>query len=269
RAGRGITIGTSAVVEVRGGRGATYNGDNPATPVQDTLVSTGVHWGIPVPGGGGSGGSALLQASRDVVVEGILDASGGVGGKTDGILPNSGTTSLDIDNRGGDGAPGFYRLEAVGNVGVASAANVPPFNASRNAATLPATERDTASGARSLWRSTGFVFPPEWLRYEMEVDVDGDGVTDRLYSDDPALPGQFGLANDPLGPVTVKFQGARVNSIGVPDPATIRQWRDLVGDTLGIGINSDLPTGFRFQLIFNTGLFPNAVVKRLTVVTRG
>ena len=157
----------------------------------------------------------------------------------------------------------------VGNVGVASAANVPPFNASRNAATLPATERDTASGARSLWRSTGFVFPPEWLRYEMEVDVDGDGVTDRLYSDDPAVPGQFGLANDPLGPVTVKFQGARVNSIGVPDPATIRQWRDLVGDTLGIGINSDLPTGFRFQLIFNTGLFPNAVVKRLTVVTRG
>jgi hypothetical protein len=33
--------------------------------------------------------------------------------------------------------------------------------------------------------------------------------------------------------------------------------------------NSDLPTGFRFQLLFNTQAFPNCVVKRLTVVTRG
>ena len=56
-------------------------------------------------------------------------------------------------------------------------------------------------------------------------DVDGDGTVDRVYSDDPTVPNNFGAAIDPLGPVTVKFQGARVNSIGVPDPASIRQWR--------------------------------------------
>jgi hypothetical protein len=130
-------------------------------------------------------------------------------------------------------------------------------------------DRDSASGCRSTWRSTGFVFPPEWLRYELQVDIDGDGTVDRVYSDDPSVPNNFGPAIDPLGPVTIKFQGARVNSIGVPDNATIRQWRDFVGDTIGIGINSDLPTGFRFQMIFNTQAFPNCVVKRLTVVTRG
>jgi hypothetical protein len=199
----------------------------------------------------------------------VIDASGGVGGNTDGILPNTGTTSLDIDNRGGNGAAGFYRLESTGLTAATNASNVPAFNASRNAGALRDIDRDTASGCRSQWRSTGFVFPPEWIRYEMQVDVDGDGTVDRVYSDDPTVPNNFGAAIDPLGPVTVKFQGARVNSIGVPDPASIRQWRDFVGDTTGVGINSDLPTGFRYQILFNTQAFPNCVVKRLTVVTRG
>ncbi len=270
RAGRSISVGQNGRIEVRGGRGATYNGDSPATPTQDSVsAATGPHWGIPVPGGGGSGGTALLQASRDAIADGILDASGGVGSNTDGILPNTGTTSLDIDNRAGNGAPGFYRLEAVGIAAATNAGNVPAFNAARNAGALRDADRDTASGSRSTWRSTGFVFPPEWLRYEMQVDVDGDGTVDRVYSDDPTVQNNFGPATDPLGPVTVKFQGARVNSIGVPDPATIRQWRDFVGDAIGVGINSDLPTGFRFQILFNTQAFPNCVVKRLTVVTRG
>lgn len=270
RSGRDMVIGTTAVLESKGGAGAVYNGDNPATPAQDAVnVASGPHWGIPAPGGGGSGGSILLQASRDLSMTGLVDTSGGAGSRTDGILPNSSTASLDIDNRAGSGAPGYYRFESGRNLGVVTAASVPAYDPARNAAALRSVDRDPASGSRSLWRSTGFVFPPEWLRYEMEVDVDGDGVTDRLYTDDPTLAGGFGVANDPLGPVTVMFQGARVNSIGVPDPVTIRQWRFLVGDTLGVGINSDLPTGFRFQLIFNTALFPNAVVKRLTVVTRG
>lgn len=268
RAGRSILVANGGRVESKGGRGATYNGDNPATANQDLVsASTGPHWGIPVPGGGGSGGSLLLQASRDCVVDGTLDTSGGVGSLTDGILPNSGATSLDIDNRGGDGAPGFYRLEAGGLVGVSGPGQVPAYDPARNSGLLQ--DRDSASGCRSLWRSTGFVFPPEWLRYELEVDTDGDGVVDQIYSDDPAVPNSIGPANDPLGPVTIKFQGARVNSQGVPDPDSIRQWRDYVADILGVGINSDLPTGFRYQMLFNLDAFPNCVVKRLTVATRG
>lgn len=270
RGGRDLTVGSTGVVEAKGGAGAVLNGDNPATPTQDAVnVAAGTHWGIPAPGGGGSGGSVLLQTSRDLSVTGAIDTSGGVGSRTAGILPNAGTTSLNINNRGGDGAAGYYRLEAGRNSAVITGASVPAYDSNRNLASLRSIERDASSGSRSLWRTTGFVFPPEWLRYEMEVDVDGDGTTDRLYTDDPTLAGGFGLANDPLGPVTVKFQAARVNSVGAVDPLTIRPWRDLVGDTLGVGINSDQRTGFRFQLLFNTALFPNAVVKRLTVVTRG
>ncbi len=270
RAGRGITVTQNGRIEVKGGTGARINGDNPASPAQDSVNSpSGTHWGIPAPGGGGSGGTALLQASRDVVIEGVIDAGGGTGSFTDGILPNTGTSSCDIDSRGGNGAPGYYRLEALGAAAATNGANVPAYDAGRNSALLRDVDRDIASGCRSTWRSTGFVFPPEWIRYELQVDVDGDGTVDRTYSDDPSVKGSFGAAIDPLGPVTAKFQGARVNSIGVPDAATIRQWRDFVGDTIGIGINSDLPTGFRFQLLFNTAAFPNCVVKRRTVVTRG
>jgi hypothetical protein len=172
---------------------------------------------------------------------------------------------MSCDTRGGDGAPGFYRAEARGLVQVAATGNVPPFDPSVHAGTL--TDRDTATGCRSLWRSTGLVFPPQWLRYELHVDVDGDGIVDQIFSDDASVPGSLGPANNPLGPVSVKFQGAQVSASGVPT-GPIKPWRDFINDTGGIGLNSDGVTGFRFQLLFNVATFPAVVVKRLVVVVR-
>jgi hypothetical protein len=269
RSGRNIAVTANGRIEAKGGRGATYNGNNPNTPIQDGVSNaTGSHWGIPSPGGGGSGGTVLIQASRDVVASGVIDTSGGVGSITDGIVPNTGTTSLDIDNRGGNGAPGFYRIEGAGPVSVTNAANIPALVPARHIATLRAVDSDATSGCRSLWRHAGVMLAPDWLRYEVEIDLDGNGSVDRIYSDDPQLPNSFGPATDPLGPLVMFFQGAQVDAAGNVAAGSVGPWRTFVGSQFGIGLNSDNATGFRWDLLWNRNQFPNVVVRRVAVVLR-
>jgi hypothetical protein len=273
RVGGDLLIATSGTVRANGGPGVLINGDNPGTPINpDQVTTTGVpqtnSWGAPCPGGGGSGGTLLLQSHGTITVDGPVSTAGGAASHIaslafTSLMPPPNTFG---DVRGGDGAPGFYRLESRTAVVVHSLANVPAYNPGANNGTL--IDRDTQSGSRALWRSSGAAFPPQWVRYEMQVDLDGDGVVDQLFSDDPSVPNSVGPANDPLGPVRVRFQGARVSPSGVPTPGTIRPWRDFVSDAGGTGINSDAATGFRFEMIFNSAQFPNTVVKRLTVIVR-
>ncbi|GAB4139579.1 MAG: hypothetical protein Fur0037_05940 [Planctomycetota bacterium] len=79
----------------------------------------------------------------------------------------------------------------------------------------------------------------------------------------------FGPANTAQVPVRVQFQGGRISTTtNLPEPNTTSgPWRDFVND-VGPSLNLDAATGFRFQLIFNRGLFPQAVVKKLTVTFR-
>ena len=111
------------------------------------------------------------------------------------------------------------------------------------------------------------MFPPQWLRYEMQVDTDGDGNVDVTYTDS----GEVGtsLANDPAGPVTVRFQGAQMSQSSTePIAGTLGRWRFGVGTSAGPGINQDSPIGFRFLLTFNRRDFPNCVVRDLRVFAR-
>src|SRR5262249_48741833 len=63
RTGGTLTMTASGVVQIRGGSGALFNADDPATPIiSDQPSSTANNWGPSSPGGGGSGGSALLQS---------------------------------------------------------------------------------------------------------------------------------------------------------------------------------------------------------------
>ncbi len=266
RAGGNLVVPATGSIEVKGGAGVLLDGDNPATGTVEVTSATG-SFGVPQPGGGGSGGSVVVQVDGDVLVDGRLDASGGAGSHMDTFTVTSAVPVRTASTRGGNGANGNYRVEARGSISVTNVNNVPVFSGAVNSGTL--NDRDSVSGSRSLWRSSGLVFPPSWVRYELQVDTDGDGVVDRLYSDDSSVSGSIGPANDPLGPVRVLFQGARVNAANEPDVATIRPWREFVNDSVGQGINGDAATGFRFELLFNNDLFPNAVVRRLTVIVRG
>ena len=204
-----------------------------------------------------------MQASADLVMDGIVDVSGGTGSSVAGVQPST----INRITAAGDGAPGVYRFEAGGNSNVPGTGFLPAITPDNVA---PLSDRDDASGSMSLWRGSGLVFPPTWVRYELEVDTDGNGTVDLIYSDDASVAGSSGPANDPLGPVRIKFQGSRINTTtNEPIPNTEGPFRDFVNELQGSSLNLDAATGFRFVLLFNTQQFPNAVVRRLLVVARG
>ena len=159
-------------------------------------------------------------------------------------------------------------MQAPATAVVFTGVGVPPYNP--GIASRDLEDRDSASGCTSTWRGPGLIFPPTWLRYELDVDEDGNGTIETVYTDS-GEPGTL-KANDPNGPVVIVFQGTRLNQAGTePLPGeAVRPWRDGIGSgpLQGQGINVDSATGFRFMMTYNTGLFPNLVVRGLRVYAR-
>jgi hypothetical protein len=265
RAGGDLNVRATGRLEAKGGTGFQFSDRQNA--------------GLPAPGGGGSGGSCVLQAGGAITLEAgaAIDTSGGGGSNIGGVA----STSFNVNNFAGPGAPGSYRIEALAATpDLTLATLVPTADPVRHTGTL--TDSDARVGCESEWRGTGRIFPPEWLRYVLEVDINGDGTVDQVYTDDAnyTLPAGstaqlFGPADNNNTPVKLSFQGAQVsNSTGQPVGGTVGRWRSYINaataSAAGVAsINSDDATGFRFTLIFNRGLFPTAVVKSLTVTVRG
>ncbi|MBL9079856.1 MAG: hypothetical protein JNL08_20325 [Planctomycetes bacterium] len=261
RVGGDLTVAATAVLTARGGDGALITGDDPIS-----ATTADVNWGALSPGGGGSGGSLLLQAGGSLTYDGSIDVRGGKGSTTGSmsvVALSAGTpAAFNIVSRGGDGSPGFYRLESgegVPSFTGTAASGTPAYVAGTNGDVL--IDRDELSGSMSKWRSSGQVFPPTWLRYELDVDLDGDGDVDETYTDSGAAGTQ--KADDPNGPVQIRFQGAVLDQSGVP--TDLGDWYDGVGSGSGPGIYQDSVTAFRFQLLFNRAANPNTVVRALRV----
>lgn len=241
RVGGDFTMSPGSAIAVKGGSAA-----NNASPP-------------PAPGGGGSGGSCVLQVGRTANLNGIVDASGGKGGFTDD------NSIINVETRGGDGAPGFVRLEIPTTATPAAlGTTIPP--ATTNSIGL-LTETDQVVGSQSLFYVTGEVFPPVFRRYELQVT---DTVTNAnaIFSDDPTWTSPFGpnLGAATLGaPVRLLFQGGQADlTTQQVDPITLGPWRDSVWIP-GASLNTDQVTAFRFQLLFDRAINPNVVVKRLIV----
>lgn len=257
RSGGDMVVGPQAELQAKGGAGVLITGDDPQTQ----LIAENTA-GVSSPGGGGSGGSFLLQSARLLTVNGRMDTSGGVGSRTGLVNP----ALLSVVTQAGSGSSGFYRFEAAGAVNYAYGGTgtvVPAFNAANNVG--PLLDRDSASGDVSTWRSSGVFFPPTWEKYELDVDIDGDGVIDQTYSD---VPG--GVLADGSGPVKFEIQGATMNQQGTSaEEGTIKPWRNRVL-TSGAddGIDGDEVNGIRFRLTYNRAAFPNQVVKALRIFAR-
>ncbi|MFY9344460.1 MAG: kelch repeat-containing protein [Planctomycetota bacterium] len=253
RGGGDLTIGAAALLAAKGGQGVLITGDDPTTPfVQETT------YGISSPGGGGSGGSVLLQSGASLSVLGTIDTSGGLGSRNGLINP----PILNVQAQAGAGSSGFYRLEASGTLAFAGTpATVPAYVAANNAG--PLNDRDDRTGSRSVWLLAPATALPVWLRYELVADVGGGNVV--LFSDDPAISPN--AANDPAGPVLVRYQGARLGVSGAVDPATIGPWRPQVVPALD-SLNRDRATVVRFDLVMNRGTFPGVRVRELRLYWR-
>ena len=205
RAGYRLATGPESKILVTGGSGGVYD----LTPTHFNNVPP------PSPGGGGSAGAIVLQCANpgEVALSGFMDARGGVGTQVDHPV---------VRLAGGDGAAGIIRLETplpVPSLGTVE----PPFGLHR---TGELTEIDTQVGFQSRWYSTGKFLPPNFLRYRLDVEIDGVPMT---YSDDQVNFPHAHLAG-PGEPVVFRVQGAILDpATGQPDPSNIRPWRLYVG----------------------------------------
>ncbi|HEU4419895.1 MAG TPA: kelch repeat-containing protein, partial [Planctomycetota bacterium] len=195
RAGGDLTVRSTATLRSKGGAGVLITGDSPASPTPD------INHGISSPGGGGSGGSFLLQSNTNVTVDGTIDTSGGLGSRTGSIV----YTPVNQVTQAGTGAPGFYRLEGSGAI-TFTGTGTPAFVAADHSG--PLTDRDDHTGSRSLWLQPATTDLPVYLRYELVVDVGGATV---LFSDDPSV--SLLRADDPAGPALLRVQGARLDPL--------------------------------------------------------
>jgi hypothetical protein len=251
RAGGTLLVRNTAILRSMGGAGVLITGDSPGSPsVAD------IDYGISSPGGGGSGGSFLLQSGASVLCSGTVDTSGGDGSRTDFITP----ATINQITQAGSGAPGFYRLEAPGAITFAGT-GTPAFVAADNSG--PLTDLDDRSGSRSLWMLPPTSNLPVYTRYELVVDVGSSTV---LFSDDPAVSPL--RADDPNGAAVLRVQGAQLEPLtGLVVPSTIGPWRTSLVPGGVDSVNRDRAKVVRFDLVLNKNL-GNVAVRELRLFWR-
>lgn len=237
RAGRSIRIGSSGILDARGGDAAEF------------LSAAS---GPPAPGGGGSGGSVLFQVDGTIAQAGTIDLTGGRGGRCLVTAFNG----LQAESVGGAGAPGFVRLERTATSAPADLGTVlgPTLGASN---TGPLSDQDTWTGQVSRFYPAASGSAPSWLHYRLDVEVDGVPIT---YSDDPLA---YAPATGPGVPVQLWFQGTTVDPQGLP-LVSPGPWRALVRD-----LEVDRANTFRFMVLFDRSVSQDVVLKNLTVTWRG
>jgi hypothetical protein len=244
RAGSTLTMSPGSLVSARGGS------------CFETLSTT-----APSPGGAGSGGSVLLQsgALSLPILTGLIDLSGGKGG-----FVHDPTTNIPHGYRsvGGDGGPGYLRLEAARQtLHREDLGTVFPTPDHNHFGTLDeSTDSDPITGAQSLWYSTDRLYPPNYLRFEIETLIAG---IPRVFSDDPTRGEQPHLTTTPIA---FFIQCAHVNAKLEPDPLTLSDW-----NTTTSSLNLRRGNGFRFVLLLDRSILGEAMiqVKKVRVVFRG
>jgi hypothetical protein len=237
RVGRSLTMPATGLITSSGG---------------STNASAENNFGTP--GGGGSGGTIILQVADAPDLSGLLTVGGGMGGTVS-------SNFVSMCSKGGDGSPGYLRIEAPGTLPGDptdwTGQTVPPATPN-NIGVLQ--EQDLVTGVRSNWYRTRQFFPPDFLRYEIEAMVGGFPVT---YTD---APGGI-LAS---GTTAVRFfvQGAREDLSGQIE--TITPWRSLLGPC-GTGeptLSDDGVTAFRFLLLFDRSGVSEISVHKVSVSYR-
>lgn len=235
RVGRDLVFGTQAEVRAHGGSAAEY--------LTQIL-------GPPMPGGGGSGGSVVLQVGGTVQQAGSIDLGGGSGGR----IYHRQFNAQFVDAVGGDGAPGYVRLETAGGATVPDLGTVVgPTLGMQNVGVL--RDVDVLAGQVSKFYSPG-AYPPRWLDYTMRVLVNGVPID---FSDDPA---SFHPAVGPGVPVQLFLQVAPVDSTGrtLGDPGP---WRSFTTD-----LSADRGNGIRFMLLFDRTIAQDIAVDELQISFR-
>ncbi|MHC4898955.1 MAG: Ig-like domain-containing domain [Planctomycetota bacterium] len=261
RVGQDVSMALSGIISARGGSGFTYGTD------------TAELFNLPCAGGGGAGGTIMMQVFGNVSLAGKLDTSGGIGGGIDNTKTQVASV-FGVRAKAGNGSPGYVRLETPGGAKAIELGSTIPAAGAKHVGTL--TDVDIKSSSQSRFYSTRLTFPPTFLRYELEVVL--NGTTRKLYSDDadvgkPTINGQPNPIYDQdyagratsTEPVWFRLQGATVSTVtNLPDLQTLGPWREFVKGNIA-SINIDLANGFRFLLTFDQSITQQIEVRRMSV----
>jgi len=209
------------------------------------------------PGGGGAGGTILMQSAGETELLGDIDVRGGLGGRFSrtaggGFAPNGGIITM----QGGDGSQGYVRLETPTGPALTDLAVVTPPATTDSLGVLE--ETDTVCSVRSKFYSTGLIFGPFWNRYEIYATVDGSPV---VYSDDPAvspLEARQGAA------VRALFQSGDID-LTTGEILSTGPWRNGVATTQST-TGLDSLNGFRFLLQIDRSIATTVTIDRVVIV---
>jgi hypothetical protein len=225
--------------------------------------------GLMAPGGGGSGGSLFLQVNLETRNSGLISVAGGDGGVTKGAANDA--LFRTTEQTGGDGSPGVLHFEVSADPTRYDVGNTIPSGPP--VASIDPTDFDNDVAIRSTWYPASLLFPPDFVRYEIEAVVDGVPV---LYSDDPNTsdPAFVGLAHGPTSPIQFTIQGAQLEYDAtqklVPKPNTaISAFRKYVGsapaNSGAKALSGDGATGYRFELALDRSLGKSVEISAITV----
>lgn len=189
------------------------------------------------PGGGGSGGTVLLQVAGAPILQGEVDLRGGAALKSMDLYSTTNITSAS-------GGAGYLRVEAIPAPAVSGVGRVYPTPSADNVGLL--TDRDPVSGAVSRWYSTKRLFP-RFKHYEIEALV---GTQPVLFTDDPTRSNPTILGTTP---VVLFLQGAQLDDKQQLVELSISRWvastEDLVDANKNGGVG--VPQVFRWTILLD------------------
>jgi hypothetical protein len=237
RVGQELRVSSTGAISARGG--------GSPNSLENTWTSRGTSVA-----GGGSGGSILLQVAGSIAQLGTIDVSGGQGG----IFTTS-VSGIRGESRGGNGAPGFVRLESnstAANLGVVAGLAL----STNNLGSL--VDTDAVTIARSKWYALPTLGTTVLRYYEMTVQIDS---VLQIFTDNPLNPNP---ANVPGAPIRIWMQAADVDPVTRMPRGNPGAWVD---NTLELG--RGFPNGFRFLIVFDRTTASTISVEEFRLEYRG
>jgi len=175
------------------------------------------------PGGGGSGGTILIQSDAVPSLLGVIATRGGKGGE----LNNTKNYSMRPRNRCGDGSVGYYRVERSFALSSSVIRGGIPQAGPANVGSIGSKDIDHSALLSTKWyRLSNTNAGIGYRSYFIRATV---GTKTLAYSDDPFLASKTA---SPGEPIVVHVQGTMLDASGTPSPGTTTPWQEGDGTPL-------------------------------------
>jgi len=226
RSGGDFVVGSTGLISCKGGAGYSIG--------WTYLAGSGYS-----AGGGGSGGSVLVQTGRIATISGEVNVLGGQGG-----VAVEKSIFLSTKSVGGNGGAGYIRVESDPKPSFQNFSSFKPASHPENVGKLRPVDYSDVTLAQSKWYPTESLFSPTFQYYEIQAKVDGKDV----FFTDNIKDARFRPA-DESEPVMLLVQSAQIDLNTLEQLAAPTEWYE--GSLKQLGSDPQLGNGIRFILLLN------------------